>query len=67
MTLDRLEEVYVTLPEDVVEGLCTLFCSAIVPNPPNASSYKTQKPKFTNERKLHYITLQCAIQGRSDG
>ncbi len=33
---------YVTLPEEVVEGLCILFCST-VPNPPNASSYKTEK------------------------
>lgn len=28
------------LPEHVVEGLCILFCSATVPKPPKASSYK---------------------------
>ncbi len=48
-----------TLPEEVVEGLCILFCSTTVPNPPNASSYKTEKENqsiFFDHTIVHHTT-----------
>lgn len=62
---DGFENIYtklllVTLPEDVVEGLCILFCSTTVPNPPNASSYKKEKENksnFCDHSIVHYIPI----------
>ena len=44
------------VPEEVVEGLCILFCSVTVPNPPNTSSCK--KEEKTDQS---FVTLQLRL------